>query len=97
MIAVKLMDDKIVESRGFQLSVTEVHPRSPANGRVNHSFLLLGSPPTMQTDQEGWKIACGGTINNFYSGSGEFWTPQEWKRLSDSIEQLQGWSGPSLG
>jgi hypothetical protein len=87
MVAVKLMDNKIVESRGFQLSVTRVHPKSSANGRVNHSFLLLASPPAMETDEDGWKIASGKTIDNFYSGSGELWSPQEWKRLSDSIKQ----------
>jgi hypothetical protein len=86
MIAVYMKDQWIEMSNGFQLDAFQATPSLPAVEGI-FSFFLSGAPPDEDEESLGWYVTSGSNIDKFYSGSGQFWTPQEWKRLYDSLHQ----------
>jgi hypothetical protein len=74
---------------GYQLKEGKASPKPRPATEFTKSFVVKGDPPKKSIDSNGWNIASGDAIDTFFGESGKYWTPQHWKRLTDTLQSTR--------
>jgi hypothetical protein len=70
---------------GYQLKEGKEKPteKHAVGAGFKKSFWIRGVPPKKQTAEHDWKRSSKEEIDAFFGVSGQHWTPEQWKELSD--------------
>jgi hypothetical protein len=87
-VIVLYLDGKTIkETWGYQCKERKANSQHSANKEFTKSFVVKGEPPVDNQTKKGWTIPSNSQITEFFGVSGNRWTPQEWRRLQDSLKE----------
>ena len=87
VIVVFSKDEKVVETYGYQCKQGKVNPDRSPDPSITCSFVLKGDSPQNSMVRRGWQTPSTADLEDFSGVFGRNWTPQAWRRLTNTIDR----------